>query len=103
MVGAIRRTAEARGAFVVVLAHGHDEAGTVHVLLRGPEGVSLWSEAAAPGGERGWRARHRQASEEVVEATCRKERDFDPDLWLLEVEGEVTAADLLPGVLIDEA
>lgn len=101
IVAALRRAAESRGAFVTVIARGHEEAGMVHVVIRQRGKASLWSEASAPDGSRGWRCRLADTDEREVDEACTKERGFDPDLWIIEVEGDITP-DILPGEILED-
>ena len=101
MVSALRRAAEGQGAFVTVVSRGHEEAGMVHVVIRQGGKASLWSEGSAADGARGWRCRLADAEARDVDEICAQERRFDPDLWIVEVEGDVTPA-ILPGDLLKD-
>lgn len=97
----IRRAAESQGAFVTILHRGHEEAGTIHVIFRQAVELSLWCEATASTGERGWRCRKDKGIEADIMEICEKERRFDPDLWIIEIDG-VASTSLLPGPVIDD-
>ena len=94
--GAIRKGASAHGAFVTVLRHGHDEAGILHIVWRQAGKVSVWSEATAPDGTRGWRCRGDGVSDADADALLEKEARFDPDLWIIEIDGDCPK-ESLPG------
>lgn len=100
-VSAIRKAASAHGAFCTILRHGHDEAGMIHLVWRMGDAVCVWSEAGDAGGQRGWRLRKSGASEEESESLLEKERSFDPDLWVVELEGAIPR-EALPGEFFTE-
>ncbi|WP_282153185.1 DUF1491 family protein [Ruegeria atlantica] len=72
-------------AFVV--AHGDDTAGAVLVKLNTLDGhaVALQRSFDLMSGERKWVELSSGAEKEVDEAITRQ-RSFDPDLWVIEVE-----------------
>jgi len=93
LVAALVRRSNAEGAFAAVVKHGAEEAGAIFVKvarldrtadLYGPapqtsfgdddDGIRLFEHllAAAP--------------EADVEARLARERGFDPDLWIVEIE-----------------
>ena len=92
-VHAYIRRCMGEGAFAAVVTHGDDDAGAVFIKVNRMDG-SCRLLAPAPAGldgadsERRWSARalERHESEEAVDARLARERDFDPDLWVIEVE-----------------
>lgn len=89
LAGGLIRRAEAEGGFGAVLAKGDPTAGALLVILteRGadprvlervlqPDGGYAWREAATSG---------EAGSTEIAEFVARNRR-FDPDLWVLELD-----------------
>lgn len=91
-VAALTRRVFSAGDFATVLNKGATEAGTVHILVRDRLGnVSLYKPAPqtsyddakpqdrlfSPAGEMDW---------DAVEKWLEKERRFDPDIWVIELE-----------------
>ena len=91
-IAALIRRAAASGAFATLVRRGADEAGAIFVLvdrldgafdLFGPAPQSLLAEG--PPGERLFAPLLAAAPEAEVSERMRRERDFDPDLWLVEI------------------
>lgn len=89
LVGGLIRKAEAEGGFGAVLAKGDATAGALLVVLteRGanptvlervlqPDGVYAWREAAVNG----------EAGSAAIAEFIARNRRFDPDLWVLELD-----------------
>ena len=91
-VSALIRHAFSAGDFAAVLSKGSPEAGAVHILVRDRMGnVSLYRPAPQtsyddakpadrlfqPAGEMAW---------DAIETWIEKERRFDPDIWVVELE-----------------
>jgi hypothetical protein len=72
-------------AFVV--AHGDDTAGAVLIKLNTLDGQATVFQRSFDllSGERRW-IRLSEGSEADVDATISRQRGFDPDLWVVEVE-----------------
>lgn len=70
-----------------VMAHGDDTAGAVLVKLATLDGqaVSYQRSFDLMSGARTWVVLA-QGDEAEVDAAIQKQRDFDPDLWVIEVE-----------------
>jgi hypothetical protein len=70
-----------------VMAHGDDTAGAVLVKLATLDGqaVSFQRSFDLMSGARSWVVLA-QGDEAEVDAAIGKQRDFDPDLWVIEVE-----------------
>ena len=88
-VGALIRKAESDGGFAAVLAKGDATAGTILVILTEKGGnPRLLERILQPGGGYSWQPSGRQAvdkPEEVAQLVARR-RQFDPDLWVLELD-----------------
>jgi hypothetical protein len=95
-VAAYIRRCEIEGAFAVLRRRGAAEAGAIFVTLDRLDGrAALFAPApqselaeAERGVERLWRRAHKDEWVEPAEIERRlaREIDFDPDLWIVEVE-----------------
>jgi hypothetical protein len=95
-VAAYIRRCEIEGAFAVLRRRGAAEAGAIFVKLDRLDGrVALFAPApqselaeAERGVERLWRRAHKEEWIEPAEVERRlaREVNFDPDLWIIEVE-----------------
>ncbi|MEM6649082.1 MAG: DUF1491 family protein [Pseudomonadota bacterium] len=85
-INAILRTAQGAGGFGVVLHKGHEEAGIIYLLHRTKNIYTLLVENSSSPPEQSWRSCLNDASVEEVEKFIAKERQFDRDLWVVEVE-----------------
>ena len=92
-VSALRRRAEAAGAFISIARRGADEAGTIFVLvdrldgrfdLYGPAPQSVFGEESKS--DRLFSRLAEAVSEEATTARMQQEMKFDPDLWLIGIE-----------------
>jgi hypothetical protein len=92
-VSALRRRAEAAGAFISIAKHGAEEAGAIFVLvdrrdgrfdLYGPAPQSVFGDDDQP--DRLFSHIVREAPEEAAHARMHQEMKFDPDLWLVDIE-----------------
>jgi hypothetical protein len=92
-VAALRRRAEAAGAFVSIAKRGIEEAGAIFVLvdrldgrfdLYGPAPQSVFGEEGAS--DRLFSRIADAVSEEKTTARMQQEMKFDPDLWLIAIE-----------------
>lgn len=103
LIGTIRRLTEADGAFCTILEKGHQEGGIVHLKCLLPGGTSLLTETVLPGDDGsdalGWRVRAEAADEHEVDAMIERDRRFDRDGWVLEIDGAFDQA-RLPGKII---
>ncbi|MWB76464.1 DUF1491 family protein [Pseudooceanicola sp. 216_PA32_1] len=83
-----------------VIAHGDDTAGAVLVKVSTLDGkAASYTRAFDPGtGQRGWTSLV-SGPESEVDAAIHRQRGYDPDLWVIEIE-ERTGRHLLdePGI-----
>ena len=104
-VAALRRRAEAAGAFISIAKRGADEAGTIFVLvdrrdgrfdLYGPAPQSFFDDEGQS--DRLFSLIVREATEATIRARVQQEMRFDPDLWLVDIEDKEGRAfvDLAP-------
>jgi len=87
-VAALIRRAEIAGANAVVVRRGDDRAGTVIVKAydTSTRQARLYTEAFGPDGERLWIQPVRSEFESELDAYIERQRRYDPDLWVVEVE-----------------
>ncbi|NYS24357.1 DUF1491 family protein [Rhodobacteraceae bacterium 2376] len=86
-VGAYLRRLQMEGIAAYVAARGDDTAGAVLVKLALMDGTAqLWARSFDL--ETGARVWHRQttAPEAEIDASITRQRNTDPDLWVIEVE-----------------
>jgi hypothetical protein len=91
-VAALRRRAEAAGAFISIARRGAEEAGAIFIQvdrrdgrfdLYGPAPQSVFDGSAS---DRLFTLLAREASEEATRKRIEQEMNFDPDLWLVDIE-----------------
>lgn len=92
-VSALVRRCNVQGVAATVIRHGYDEAGAVLLLARHRNGLCQLFGATQQGigqqeGGRAWLplTGREPASEADAEAIIEKQRRFDPDLWVVEIE-----------------
>ena len=95
-VKAYLRQRSAAGAFAAIVSHGHDDAGAVLIkiarldgtaALFGPAPISLSLESADTGDRRFARLHAAEwIGEKDVDAIIARQRSYDPDIWVVEVE-----------------
>ncbi len=89
LVGALIRRAEAEGGFAAVLAKGDPSAGSVLVILaeRGRK-ARILERLLQPDGKYSWQETGNQsaANPEETEKFLARRRNFDPDIWILELD-----------------
>ncbi len=104
VVAAMTRRVFAEGGFAAILRKGAEEAGAIFILVRiGTGSQVLYGPAAQTSYEEGRpvERRFRQLAEvddpfdETIEQRMEKERRFDPDLWLVELDGGPPIDDLV--------
>ncbi len=87
-VAALIRRAEIAGANAVVVKRGDARAGTVIVKAydTSTRQARLYTEAFGPDGERLWIQPVQSEFESELDAYVERQRRYDPDLWVVEVE-----------------
>ena len=87
-VSALIRRAEIGGAFATVVKKGDDRAGSVIVKAydTSTRTARLFTEAFGPDGERLWIQPVVSDSESELDAYIARQRGYDPDLWVVEIE-----------------
>jgi len=87
-VRALIRRAEVAGAQAYVVKKGSEEAGTVFLKVSRLDGTcTVLNQAVAGGGERVWARPLGESCDEARAAVYfEKQRKFDPDLWIVEIE-----------------
>lgn len=93
-VSALVRRCNVQGVAATVIRHGYDEAGAVLLLARHRSGLCQLFGATQQGvgqqdsGQRAWLSLtgREPASEADADAIIEKQRRFDPDLWVVEIE-----------------
>lgn len=105
-VSALVRRAFSAGAYAAIVKRGATEAGAVFVICRGRDGLSRLLGPASQAdydearpSERGFTEMIAGAEEQEIETRLDKERRFDPDLWIVELEAAPSLVDeLVPTV-----
>ena len=87
-VAALIRRAEIAGASAVVVKRGDPRAGTVLVKAYDTANrrARVYSEAFGQDGERLWIQPAASEMESEIDAYIDRQRGYDPDLWVVEVE-----------------
>lgn len=86
---ALRRQLEANGDFATVLTRGDPTAGAAILVIRGRSGtVSAYARSNMGDGKTSWRALVSDEEEpsENLAKTLEKQRRYDPDLWIIELD-----------------
>lgn len=94
-VSAVLRRVFAAGGFGAIVQRGASEAGAVFVVVRSRFGLATLHAPRAQSDymqarpdERMFSAVLTDADDEAIEARLEKERRFDPDLWVVEIEAD---------------
>lgn len=92
-VKAYLRACAVQGAHAVVVRHGDDDAGAIYIKIAALDGTARMFGPAPAGldgaaSERKWVALTRDAKtpERDVDQMLSREAEFDPDVWIIEVE-----------------
>ncbi len=97
-VSALLRRVFAKGDFAAVEKKGAEQAGAIFIrqhfrdgleTLYGPAPQSFFDEESS--GERLFEARLERADADAVRQMLERERKFDPDLWIVELEADDVA------------
>lgn len=103
LVDAIRRNATAAGAFATVMEKGDPDAGAVFVLRSWLDGrYRIFGQVRDGEGNPGWRSSKpgEYVDYQAVQEYISRQKGFDPDIWLVEIEDRSDAL-FLPGPLFD--
>lgn len=97
-IGALRHRLEAEAVPFYILARGDAAAGAVALIAAKRDGqAALWMREYDIGADRQiWRVTAEGPAAEIS-ARARRQREFDPDLWLVEVEAD-DLAPLIAGI-----
>jgi len=75
------------GIYAHVARKGDETAGAVAIKLALMDGrASFFTRGYGPDGTLGWHAQMVEADEAEVDAALARQRRYDPDLWVIEVE-----------------
>lgn len=87
-IGALIRRAEIGGAFATVVRKGDLRAGSVIIKAydTSTRTAKLYTEAFGADGERLWIQPVASDSESELDAYIERQRRYDPDLWVVEIE-----------------
>jgi len=104
-VSALLRRVFAAGGFAAIVKRGATEAGAVFVLARERLGhVELYAPAPQTSydtrrpDERHFTSIHAGEDAEALDARLEKEKRFDPDIWVVEIEAGATPVEELISV-----
>ena len=87
-VSALIRRAQIEGAYATVVKKGDDRAGSVIVKAYDTSNrtARLYTEAFGTDGDRLWIQPVTSDSESELDAYIARQRGYDPDLWVVEIE-----------------
>ncbi|GAA0190807.1 hypothetical protein QOZ96_002906 [Brevundimonas nasdae] len=87
-VSALIRRAQLEGAYATVVKKGDDRAGSVIVKAydTSTRTAKLYTEAFGQDGDRLWIQPVTSESESELDAYITRQRGYDPDLWVVEIE-----------------
>lgn len=89
LVSALMRRAEAQGGFAAVMARGDPTAGSILVSLveRGGK-PRFYERIIQSSGRYGWQeiAQKAAGNDEETQKFLARRRNFDPDMWILELD-----------------
>ncbi len=87
-VSALIRRAQIEGAYATVVKKGDDRAGSVIVKAydTSTRTARLFTEAFGTDGDRLWIQPVTSDSESELDAYIARQRGYDPDLWVVEIE-----------------
>ena len=87
-VGALIRRAEIEGAYATVVNKGDARAGSIIVKVfdTSTRTARLYTEAFGTDGDRLWIQPVVSDSESELDAYVARQRGYDPDLWVVEIE-----------------
>lgn len=87
-VSALIRRAQLGGGFATVVRKGDGQAGAVLVKTYNPRTrkAALYASALRGEGERVWMQPVASETEADVDAYAERQRRYDPDVWLVEIE-----------------
>ena len=84
-VGALRRRAEAAGAFVMMIKSGDPDGGSIAIQTILPDGaISLYTAQTQMDGTRAWTVKANLTLEELAQRLSRLKK-MDEDIWIVEV------------------
>ncbi len=94
-VQSLIRTVQGLGGFATVRHRGHEIAGVIHLVIA--ENTNQFTVFCATYDDEGalsWRPSLESVADEEVDRFFEKERAFDCDLWVVDIEGGVRIKDL---------
>jgi hypothetical protein len=85
LAGALMRKAQGEGGFAAVLARGDETSGSILLLLTERGGPpTVLERLLRPDGTYAWESAKQSSVE--VDAFIARRRQFDPDLWVIELD-----------------
>jgi hypothetical protein len=81
---ALLRMVQGAGGFATILARGSEWGGAMLIVHRSGADVRVYEKLPAPDGEDAWRAA--ASGEAAVDSFVARQRRFDPDLWVIELD-----------------
>jgi len=93
-VNALVHRVQAMGGFATVLRKGDPDAGITLIILRLGRILTLYAPERNFTGERVWWPEVFEAQTEL-DSRLNRRIDDDPDVWVVEIESEASAADLI--------
>jgi len=86
--GALLRRVQAEGGFATVIVHGDDVSGSVALVHRARDGGCIaYARSLGPAGAYVWRSAVTDGiTPDAVDKWVERQRRFDPDLWVIELD-----------------
>lgn len=91
----MRKRAENKGAFVSIAKKGHESAGAIFIISNNTQNqCCLYIPKPSNNTEREFERNMENAKEIECQKKLKKEMEFDPDIWIVEIEHKITQQEI---------